>query len=73
VLGIGSYAANKALQIHDDTDGDKIPNFLDQDDDGDSILTKNELSYDVNGNVILPFDDCDGDGIPNYLDTDPCP
>lgn len=37
------------LTIHDyfayDTDGDGIPNFLDDDDDGDGVLTKTELQY----------------------------
>lgn len=60
---------NKAL----DTDGDGYPDFLDPDDDGDGILTKNELTYDTNGNVIFPYSDCDNDGIPDYLDTSVCP
>lgn len=51
-----------------DTDADGTPNFLDVDDDGDHILTKNELHRDSSGNII--FEDCDGDGIPNYLDID---
>jgi len=37
------------LTIHDyfayDTDGDGIPNFLDDDDDGDGVLTKTELQH----------------------------
>ena len=57
----------------DDTDGDNVPDFFDVDDDGDGKLTKNEVSYDVSGVVIMPFADCDLDGIPNYLDTDVCP
>lgn len=57
----------------DDTDGDGIPDFLDPDDDGDGILTKNELNLNANGVPILPHPDCDGDGIPDYLDPDPCP
>lgn len=56
-----------------DTDGDTYPDYLDPDDDGDGILTKNEVTYDTNGDVELPFADCDSDGVPNYLDTDSCP
>lgn len=45
---------------NDDTDGDSIANYIDVDDDGDGILTKNESLTD----------DDDNDGIPNYLDPD---
>src|SRR5690606_23988481 len=54
----------------DDTDNDGIPNYLDVDDDGDNVLTKDE-NPDPNGDGI--FDDAqdtDGDGIPDYLDND---
>lgn len=50
----------------DDTDGDGVPNYLDTDDDGDGVLTKDE--YDVNLDGIP--DDTDGDGIPDFLDAD---
>ncbi|WP_308993550.1 hypothetical protein QLS71_017795 [Mariniflexile litorale] len=54
----------------DDTDGDKIPNYLDEDDDGDNVLTKDE-NPDPNGDGDLSDAlDTDGDGIPNYRDTD---
>lgn len=56
-----------------DTDGDGIPNFLDDDDDGDGVLTKTELFKEkVNGvNTYYNFDDpalktCND--IPRYLD-----
>ena len=49
-----------------DTDGDGIPDYMDPDDDGDGVLTKNE---DVNGGGPTN-DDTDGDGKPNYLDND---
>ena len=49
----------------DDTDGDGIPNYLDNDDDGDGVLTIEE--YDVDGDGVA--DDSDGDGIPDYLDA----
>ena len=51
----------------DDTDHDGIPNFIDNDDDGDLILTNAEYVFPKNGNAIL---DTDNDGIPNYLDND---
>ena len=51
---------------NDDTDSDNIPNFLDDDDDGDGVLTLNE--YDLNKDGIP--DDTDGDGIPDYIDLD---
>jgi FKBP-type peptidyl-prolyl cis-trans isomerase len=49
----------------DDTDGDGIPNYLDNDDDGDGILTIDE--YDVDANGVA--DDSDGDGTPDFLDA----
>lgn len=43
--------------FNDDTDGDKTPDFLDVDDDGDSYLTKYEIRYkDVDGNYIYNID-----------------
>ncbi|MBD0822893.1 hypothetical protein [Aestuariibaculum marinum] len=54
----------------DDTDNDGIPNYLDADDDGDNILTKDE-NPDPNGdNNLDDAQDTDGDGIPDYLDND---
>ncbi|PKQ44122.1 hypothetical protein [Confluentibacter flavum] len=54
----------------DDTDGDGIPNYLDADDDGDNVLTKDE-NPDPNGDGVLDdAQDTDGDGIPDYLDDD---
>lgn len=61
---------NDAIEDGFDTDGDGIPNFIDADDDGDNILTKDE-NPDPDGNGI--FDDAqdtDGDGTPDYLDPD---
>lgn len=52
---------------NDDTDNDRIPNYLDPDDDGDGVLTKDE---DANGDGDPRNDDTDGDGIPDYLDKD---
>jgi hypothetical protein len=57
---------------NDDTDADGIPNYLDNDDDGDMVLTNVEYVFArTNGaltiNALL---DTDGDGILNYLDND---
>jgi len=40
---------------------------LDTDDDGDGILTIDEIK-DASGNVTFP--DSDNDGVPDYLDED---
>ena len=53
----------------DNTDGDSLPNYLDQDDDGDFIPTREEITDDE-GNIIFPYPDTDGDGTPDYLDED---
>lgn len=50
---------------NDDTDGDTIPNYLDDDDDGDGILTIFETK-DEDGNPV----DTDGDMDVDYLDSD---
>ncbi|MBE9559344.1 MAG: DUF11 domain-containing protein [Proteobacteria bacterium] len=54
-----------------DSDGDSIPNYADNDDDNDSLLTSAELGA---GGGINP-DDSDGDSVfdylePNNIDTD---
>lgn len=54
----------------DDTDGDTIPDYIDADDDGDNILTRDEAP-DPNGDEDLSdAQDTDGDSIPDYLDND---
>ena len=45
----------------------RFSDFLDQDDDQDGTLTRDEIS-DENGNIIFPYPDADGDGTPDYLD-----
>ncbi|UXX78947.1 PKD domain-containing protein [Reichenbachiella carrageenanivorans] len=62
----GTWAAADGDPRNDDTDLDGIPNYLDEDDDADGILTKDE---DVNGNGDPKDDDEDGDTKPNYLDN----
>lgn len=60
-----------------DTDGDSIPDFLDQDSDGDGISDVVENGHaDPDGdamrddNVLVAVMDFDRDGIPNYRDLD---
>jgi hypothetical protein len=55
---------------NDDTDLDGIPNFIDNDDDGDLILTEVEYVFARNATSALVILDTDNDGIPNYLDSD---
>ncbi|UXP31766.1 PKD domain-containing protein [Reichenbachiella agarivorans] len=50
-----------------DTDVDGIRDYVDIDDDNDSILTKLES---VDGDTDPTNDDTDGDSLANYLDTD---
>lgn len=45
-----------------------FPNHVDPDDDGDGILTRDEIIIDAEGNITFPDDD--NDGTPNYLDGD---
>lgn len=54
----------------DDTDGDGLANYLDFDDDGDNIPTKEEKP-DLNGDgIFIDARDTDSDGTPDYLDAD---
>jgi len=53
---------------NDDTDGDGIPNYKDQDDDDDNILTSIELENGIADNDNPR--DTDEDGTPDYLDPD---
>lgn len=64
---------NDGNLANDDTDGDGIPNFIDNDDDGDMILTSYEYAFNsTESSQQSPQDlmDTDSDGIPNYLDND---
>lgn len=57
-----------AIEIpNGDTDGDGTPDYTDEDDDNDGILT---ISEDADGDGDPTNDDTDGDGIPDYLDPD---
>ena len=71
MMGDGILSANEEPDLDldgspedaQDTDGDGIADYLDSDDDGDGVLTIDEL----NGILVI---DTDNDGIPDYLDTD---
>lgn len=59
----------------DDTDADGIPNYLDNDDDGDYVLTNVEIVFgdgdaQNRGGGEPTFLDTDSDGIFNHLDID---
>ena len=54
---------------NDDTDGDNVPDFLDVDDDGDAVLTKNEIKNPAGG--FYPFAQiptCQGGSLKKHLD-----
>jgi hypothetical protein len=55
---------------NDDTDLDGIPNFADNDDDGDMVLTSAEYVFNRSSNSSSSYLDTDNDGILNYLDKD---
>jgi hypothetical protein len=62
---------NDTNLANDDTDGDGIPNYLDNDDDGDLVLTNLEYVFPrANAQSTLSLIDTDNDTIPNYLDND---
>ena len=59
---------NDTNLAYDDTDSDGLPNYLDNDDDGDLVLTNVEYVFTTkNASVLM---DTDNDGKPNYLDND---
>ncbi len=76
--GIPSYMEdlnNNGFLKDDDTDGDFTANFIDGDDDGDGIATKDEIIvHPTQNGIITPadieFPDADNDGIPDYLDAE---
>jgi hypothetical protein len=59
---------NDTNLANDDTDMDGLPNYLDNDDDGDLVLTNVEYVF-TNKNAAALVD-TDNDGKPNYLDND---
>jgi hypothetical protein len=54
-----------------DTDGDSVPDYLDDDDDNDGQATRDEdLDEDGDGNPATNPTDADDDDIPDYLDEE---
>ena len=53
---------------NDDTDGNRVPNYLDADDDGDGTPTRDEIIINEDGSIEFP--DTSVNGIPDYLDPD---
>lgn len=53
--------------LNDDTDGNNIPNYLDADDDGDGVPTRDEIIINPDGTIDFP--DSNGNGMPDYLDA----
>ncbi len=53
-----------------DSDGDTVPDVLDDDDDGDGVLTVDEAPDDDDNGLPDDARDSDGDGTPDYLDPD---
>jgi len=65
ILTIFEDLNNNMDEKDDDTDKNRVPNYLDRDDDGDEIPTSVEIR-DENGNIP---EDNDGDGMPDYPKT----
>lgn len=54
----------------DDTDNDGLPNYLDDDDDGDNVKTATENPNYSTTDGLANAQDTDDDGTPDYLDID---
>ena len=65
--GIGDLAEVGSIAAPTNTDGDALIDALDDDDDGDGVLT---IAEDTNGNGDPTDDDSDGNGTPDYLEVD---
>lgn len=59
-----------SLEFDGDTDGDGLEDYIDADDDGDNILTKDENPDPDGDGDLSDAQDTDNDGIPDYLDPD---
>ncbi|GAK95102.1 hypothetical protein JCM19298_879 [Nonlabens ulvanivorans] len=63
----GISAVDEGIATLQDTDMDGLPDYIDEDDDGDNVLTINE---GINLTDLSLSQDTDGDGTPDYLDND---
>ncbi len=64
---------NDTNLAYDDTDTDGIPNYLDNEDDGDLVLTSVEYVFPSGrtaANITTNPLNTDNDALPNYLDND---
>lgn len=69
--GRGELDGNGEYSNALDTDGDLIPDYLDDDDDGDNVKTSNEIdNSDGDDDPTTDPMDTDGDGTLDYLDED---
>lgn len=59
---------NDSNLANDDADGDGLANYIDNDDDGDLVLTNVEYVFHNRNTLVIL--DTDNDGTPNYLDND---
>lgn len=69
--GIPSYMEDldeNEILSSDDSDENRVPDYLDEDDDGDGTLTRDEIIINEDGSIEFP--DTSGNGIPDYLDPD---
>lgn len=56
------------ILYNDDTNGNRVPNYLDPDDDGDGTPTRDEIIINEDGSIEFP--DTNGNGTPDYLDPE---
>jgi gliding motility-associated-like protein len=66
----GNAIGSVVIPVFEDSDGDKIVDWRDVDDDNDTILTAEEETSSIDGDPTN--DDCNFNGIPNYLDPESC-
>lgn len=69
--GVPSYMEDldgDGILYNDDTSENRIPNYLDSDDDGDGTPTLEEIIINEDGSIEFP--DTNSNGIPDYLDPD---
>ncbi|MDG5491407.1 hypothetical protein [Psychroserpens sp. SPM9] len=68
--GRGAQAEDGSYPDAIDTDGDGLPDYVDEDDDNDNILTSAENPNYDDTDGLENAQDTDGDGTPDYLDND---